>query len=330
MAALCASLRALRVTVLVVSGLLLTACAAPEPSLPPLPSLPPAPLPARPELPYGVGLLWQIEKDGLQPSYVFGTMHVPDPEFLNLPPPVQAAFDRSRHVALEVVAEKGKEIGYLTRYATAVLLPHDQSLSNLLSGEAYTQLLQLASHQTPPRVMLGSFHIRHFKPWFVMEVIGQNDATASHLDGSRPVLDAMLEQRAREAGKLVSGLETFEEHLAIDNGIPLDDQVALLTSHLANRGNWQSYAVFADAYRNGDTAMLHGLWQQSLTGVEPGLARRYTERFLDDRNRLMVERALLLMAKGTTFVAVGAAHLPGEVGILRLLEQQGFTVTRLH
>lgn len=309
--------------------LLVAACAAPEPSLPPLPSLPPAPLPARPELPFGTGLLWQVEKDEQQPSYVFGTMHVPDPEFLDLPSPVQAAFELSRHVALEVVAAKGKEVAYLARYVTAVLLPDGQSLSDLLSGEAYTQLLQLASHQKPPRVTLGSVHISRFKPWFVMEVVGPNDATASHLDGSRPVLDAMLEQRAREAGKAVSGLETFEEHLAIDNGISLDDQVALLSGHLANRGNWQSYAVFADAYRSGDTAMLLGFWQQSLVGVEPGLARRHTERFLDDRNRLMVERALPLMAKGATFVAVGAAHLPGDEGILRLLERQGYTVTRL-
>ncbi|HMA15680.1 MAG: TraB/GumN family protein [Bacteroidota bacterium] len=310
--------------------LLVAACAAPEPPLPPLPPLPPAPLPARPELPFGAGLLWQIEKDGQQPSYVFGTMHVPDPEFLNLPSPVQAAFDLSRHVAVEVVAEKGKEIAYLTRYVTAVLLPEGQSLSDLLSDEAYTQLLQLAWHQTPPRVNLGSLHISRFKPWFVMEVVGPNDVTASHLDSSRPVLDAMLEQRARETGKSVSGLETFEEHLVIDSGIPLDDQAALLTGYLANRGNWQNYAAFANAYRNGDTAMLHGFWQQSLLAVEPGLARRYTARFLDDRNRLMVERALPLMAKGATFVAVGAAHLPGEVGILRLLEQRGYTVTRLY
>src|SRR5690606_6794401 len=90
--------------------LLVAGCAVPEPPLPPLPPLPPAPLPARPELPFGAGLLWQIEKDGQQPSYVFGTMHVPDPEFLDLPLPVQAAFDLSRHVALEVVAEKGKEL----------------------------------------------------------------------------------------------------------------------------------------------------------------------------------------------------------------------------
>ena len=44
----------------------------------------------------------------------------------------------------------------------------------------------------------------------------------------------------------------------------------------------------------------------------------------------MVERMLPLMEEGSTFVAVGAAHVSGEEGILRLLEQQGFTITTLY
>ena len=42
--------------------------------------------------------------------------------------------------------------------------------------------------------------------------------------------------------------------------------------------------------------------------------------------------ALLLpiFARGSAFVVVGAMHLPGEDGLLRLLELQGFNVIRLH
>ena len=43
----------------------------------------------------------------------------------------------------------------------------------------------------------------------------------------------------------------------------------------------------------------------------------------------MRERALPLLAKGGAFIAVGVAHLPGEGGLLRLLEQDGFTVERI-
>jgi len=34
--------------------------------------------------------------------------------------------------------------------------------------------------------------------------------------------------------------------------------------------------------------------------------------------------------EGAAFVAVGAMHLPGERGMLRLLEQRGYTVSRVY
>lgn len=289
-----------------------------------------APLPPRADVPHGQGLLWRVDKPGVASSYVFGTMHVPDPEFLDLPPAVDAALEGSQHLAVELKTEKEKAARYMERYWAAVLLPGDQSLSDLLDNVSYAQVWRIAMRQRPTTIMIGRYHISKFKPWFVMEVIGKTDATTGRLRHDRPTLDDLLEQRAVEAGKTVVGLESFDEQLAVSNAIPMDDQVALLEAHLRNYNRWHRYSTYADAYRAGDTALLYGLWQQSLTGVEPGLARRYTERFLDDRNRLMVERALPLMEKGTTFVAVGALHLPGAAGILHRLELRGFTVTRLH
>src|SRR3546814_9044049 len=59
-------------------------------------------------------------------------------------------------------------------------------------------------------------------------------------------------------------------------------------------------------------------------------ARAYKKAFLDDRNHRMVERLVPLLERGKAFVAVGAAHLPGEEGMLHLLEQQGYRITRVY
>lgn len=57
-------------------------------------------------------------------------------------------------------------------------------------------------------------------------------------------------------------------------------------------------------------------------------AEAFRERLIDDRNHRMAERLIPLLDR-RLFVAVGAGHLPGEQGILRLLEQRGFTATRV-
>ena len=63
--------------------------------------------------------------------------------------------------------------------------------------------------------------------------------------------------------------------------------------------------------------------------MDPAVAQRFNERLVTGRNRSMTERLVALFARGSTFVAVGAMHLPGEEGILSLLERRGYTVTRL-
>src|SRR3546814_4825578 len=61
-------------------GLLVAACAAPQP------------LPPPPDIPHGQGRIWQVERPGGLPSYGFGTMHVPDPPGFEFQQDVDTAF----------------------------------------------------------------------------------------------------------------------------------------------------------------------------------------------------------------------------------------------
>ena len=58
---------------------------------------------AQPEARFTKGLLWRVSKEGTAPSYVFGTIHVPDPRVLDLPDPVSMALARSRRYYMESV-----------------------------------------------------------------------------------------------------------------------------------------------------------------------------------------------------------------------------------
>jgi len=289
-----------------------------------------AALPERPDIVNGSGLFWRVEKPGLEPSYVFGTMHVPDPDLRDLPPPVAEALSETKQTAFELVTPPDKAMREHHRFLAAAQLPEDQSLKDLLDGPTYAQLLRIARRQRPSTERIGAWHISRFKPWFVMLVIGKNDASAAHLDPAEPSLDDWLEAQARKAGDKIVGLESFEEQLGVFDGMPMSDQVALLGANLDNYNRWRSYDVSKQLYLTGDTAMFYGIWQEELEAVEPAVARRTLDRFLDDRNHKMVARMLPLMEEQPSFMAVGALHLPGEEGVLALLEREGYTVTRLY
>ena len=51
--------------------------------------------------PNSAARLWKIEKDGVKPSYLFGTMHMTDPRVIDLTPEAKAAFDSAGTVVIE-------------------------------------------------------------------------------------------------------------------------------------------------------------------------------------------------------------------------------------
>ena len=62
--------------------------------------------------------------------------------------------------------------------------------------------------------------------------------------------------------------------------------------------------------------------------VTPELIK-YENIFLNERNLKWIPVIESLIKAKPTFVAVGAAHLGGEMGVLKLLKNQGYTLKQL-
>jgi hypothetical protein len=83
-------------------------------------------------------------------------------------------------------------------------------------------------------------------------------------------------------------------------------------------------------YVAGDIGAIYAQYYGEVEASGSELARTFAVRFIDDRNRNMVDRMQDLLRQGGTFVAVGALHLPGDRGILRLLQRQGYGIVRVY
>ncbi|MBL4666685.1 MAG: TraB/GumN family protein, partial [Sneathiella sp.] len=60
----------------------------------------------------------------------------------------------------------------------------------------------------------------------------------------------------------------------------------------------------------------------------PELNDFMTNKLIKQRNHHMAERMLPKLSSKATFVAIGALHLPGQDGVLSLLEKNGYKIRR--
>ena len=191
----------------------------------------------------------------------------------------------------------------------ALYLPEGKSLKDYLSDRAYQRLRRIL-HRT---FGIDLDHHRRLRPLLLVNLISEQLLAAEH---PQP-LDLHLWERAETAGKLLLGLENYQEQEALLQRLPVEQQVRSLQAigrHPARfRRQVQS---LADRYTSGD---LRALYQA--TRRRTGAARRV---LIFERNERLATRFDEVAQQQSLFAAVGAAHLPGGKGMLRLLKHAGY------
>ena len=275
------------------------------------------------EIVYGQGLLWRVERPGQPPSHLFGTMHSGDPDITRLPEPVATALDNADSLGLELVisAETRREVRAASRLRGG-------DLEILLGRARFERVADLGW-----RYGLGISALLELKPWVVMHVFSMTPAEfARHATPEEtPPLDLLLQRRAAARGLVIFGLESPDEQVALFDDLPLADQIAFLDAAIVEnaRVNWW-WTTIKEAYLARDVGAIYRFMLESWMADDPELVQLFRERVIDQRNERMVERMRGRLGKGRAFVAVGALHLPGESGILNLLDQQGYAITRVY
>ena len=262
------------------------------------------------------GLLWEIRADGVTSSYLFGTIHSEDPEVLDLAVPVQEAFDGADRVVLEVLMDMEAMI----YSSSAMLLMDGRMLSDITGRSLFDKTASAVSSRGIPEIVL-----ERMKPW----------AAATTLSVPPPetglVLDLRLYQEAERTGKQLHGLESIREQLDVFDAMPERDQVALLKDAVDNLEIIDEMnAALLSAWKRRDLAAMMAISDESMRTGDQRLAREFEQRLIVGRNRLMADRVEPYLRQGRAFIAVGALHLPGNDGLLNLLEQRGYTVRAVY
>ena len=264
---------------------------------------------------FDYGLLWRVDnKTGGDPSYLFGTMHVEDPRVLNLPQPVLDAFNQSQSLTLEALLS----LDQIVAAGTELLLQDGSTLVELVGTERFKRIsTALVERDMPPQFA------NLLKSWAVAVLLAQPASESGMF------LDRKLQHMALQKGLAVSGLETLQEQLQIFNNMSVQDQVTLIDETLAQFESIpQIIEELIQAYLDRDLLRLRALADEQfeMSTVQQGLKHK----LLADRNLKMIEKMHRRIEEGGAFIAVGALHLSDKQGLLQLLQNSGYTLTRIY
>jgi len=267
-------------------------------------------------------LLWKVS-DGDNSIYLLGSFHLLKSTDYPLAASTDAAFDDAEKVVFELSPAEMADPAGAARMAQAAMRADGSTLQQSLPADSWQKLEAFSARRGLP---LENFQA--MEAWFVSLVVSVTEMQALGLDPELG-LDKHFADRAGKAGKPTRGLETFDQQIALFDGMSAEEQRQALEDTLEEAAEMQGEIErMHTLWRSGDAEALFAATGAELKAEYPALYNRLNR----DRNRAWLPRLSAMLddeAEDDTLVVVGALHLLGDDGVVALLRAKGYQVERL-
>jgi len=274
-------------------------------------------------------ILWRVEKEGLAPSHLFGTMHVSDPRIVGMPEQARTAVKSAKTVALEIADMSPAAMMQAVAKAPQLMVYVDGSrLDQKLSEENFKTAASVLTNAGMPAQMAAIV-----RPWMVSIMLAVPTCELQRVATGKKALDQEIGALAKAQKVPVVGLETIGSQLKSMAGIPDADQIAMLQVTLAFMDKREDlFETLIHAYVTRDLGMVIALTEgmKQIAGLKESGFDGFNRELITKRNHKMFDASLPIVDQGRAFVAVGAAHLIGDTGLVALYRKAGFTVTAVN
>lgn len=268
--------------------------------------------------------LWELTGPGIKkPSYIFGTMHiVPKPDFW-FSDEAKKAFGSCKMLTTEFDFSKQEEMAL--RMMVLGPMKNKTRLRDLISLDDF-DLVKEYTNKNVKGLMGGFFLMESWKPILLTSMI-----TSSQLmDGEPASYEGEFSKLAKERKMEFGGLESMDYQIAMFDSIPYEEQAKQLVNTVIQMMDDSLKAeakkglrTMIDMYKDQDIDGLHKMTTSQMT---PEAGTMSEDLMLTTRNRNWIPGIEEMAKKQPTFIAVGAAHLGGPNGVLRLLMKKGYTI----
>lgn len=271
----------------------------------------------------GAQRLWRVTSpDGSRVSYIFGTHHLAPLSVIDNTPGLVDALNKVDKVIGEIDLSPENTALVQTVMQKYMQAPADSMLSVVLKPAELDSVVNVLQAYFGP--VISAPAINRLTPAAVGLMLSmQQAAKAFPQINPAQQLDMEMQNRARALGKAVGGLETVESQCKVLLGGSLAEQAQALMFAVRNDSRFVEAAnQFSKAYMDGDLLRL----LQLMTDPATGYSESDGERLIYSRNSAWVEILTGVIPAMSVLVVVGAGHLPGDRGVLALLEAGGMKV----
>ena len=276
-------------------------------------------------------LLYKVShKNVAKPSYIVGTYHLAPASFIDSIPGAKAALDAVDVVCGEVVMSEMESRESQKKVMEAMTLPDGKSLTDVLTADemqrlnAYMDKL-LGMNLDNPLLKSQMGKMTPMALSTQLQVVQYMKLTP----GFNPMklIDVHFQKVAKKAGKTVAGLETVDFQIeTLYKGTTLERQKQQLLCMVDNDGYYAlQMKELSAAYFAQDMQALLEITDEKMGNLCDSTPQE-EEALIYGRNAAWVEKMPAMMGEASTLFVVGAAHLPGEKGVLELLKAKGYTV----
>ncbi len=256
-------------------------------------------------------LLWKIEGNGLNaPSYLYGTIHVMCPDDIVLTDKIKKALQQSEKLVLELDMDaptfaqdmQKASLNENMQNRSAELLESQRKVIDTYFKEQYSADLS----------QLGIL-----KPFALLSMMSMKG-----LDCPQPgSYEEALMQHAKNHDWEVLGVEKIEDQIAVFDQVAYAEQMGWLVSYIEDQ----------DTFKKGFTKMVRAYQEENIQSLLHLMTdypeyKEIEEALLYERNEKWIPALVQQMQEQATFIAVGAAHLASDRGVIALLQKAGYTV----
>lgn len=256
-------------------------------------------------------LLWKVSGNGLEePSYVFGTIHMICSEKFYFPDEVKSAIEGTDKTVLELDMDDPA----MPQQMQQLML--NPGMKNI-SGDLDPKDKELIDSFLKAQYGVGLDQFGVYKPFALLSM-----AMVKLLPCEIKTYEQEIMLKAKETNKEVEGLETVAGQIGIFDDIDQKTQIEWIIEMLSDQeATGEELDELATIYLQQDMDKLLLHMEETMPEYND-----FDDVLLDNRNMQWIPRMKAHMEDNSVFFGVGAGHLGGENGVIKLLQKEGFTV----